>query len=169
MPAPTNISDDYTAMDYIRRLKDYRKKHGMSLEQVGQIADCSYATINRYENGRYIPDINTYNALADFFKWPRYSPQHNNAPAHAHLPAFTQTQEDCATLPLGFTGDNDKTTQPDDKKRRAYSIPENLLDDIRDIATIKGCSMSEIITRILEEYTAKHKGSLLAIRELRNS
>ncbi len=165
MHATVNISDDNIAMDYIRRLKDYREKHGLSQRQLSKVIRCVHSTIYAYEKNKSIPSVNTYNTLADFFNWPRYSPQHSHIPAQAH----EIQQDDSLTLPLDFDGDNDNAPPADDKKHRAYSIPEALLDDIRDIATIKGCSMSEIITSVLEEYTAKHKGSLLAIRAIRNS
>lgn len=140
LPAIHNVSDDNIAMEYLRKLHDYRKQHGLSFRQVAKIIHCAPSTICSYENFGSIPDVNSYNALADFFKWPRYSPQHNSVP-----------------------------TLQESKKHRAYSIPENLLEDLRDIASVKGCSISEIITSVLTDYTAKHKGSLLAIRELRNS
>ena len=165
MPGAKNISDDVIAMDYLRSLRACREKHGLTLPQLGKIIGRSHTAVYTYEIGKYIPEINVYNILADFFKWPRYCPQRSIS----NTTASNDTQNDSLTLPLGLDADNETQTQQDDKKRRAYSIPENLLNDIRDIATIKGCSMSEIITSVLEEYTAKHKGSLLAIRAIRNS
>ena len=52
----------------MNRIKEVRKKKGLSLQQVADAVGVGNNTISRYETGKREPKLETWQALADFFK-----------------------------------------------------------------------------------------------------
>ena len=52
----------------MNRIKEVRKKKGLSLQQVADAVGLGNNTISRYETGKREPKLSTWQALADFFK-----------------------------------------------------------------------------------------------------
>lgn len=50
-----------------KKLKELRKKKGLTQQELGNIINCTHTAINYYENGRRQPDATTLCKLADFF------------------------------------------------------------------------------------------------------
>lgn len=51
----------------MNRIKEVRKKKGLSLQQVADAVGVGNNTISRYETGKREPKLETWQALADFF------------------------------------------------------------------------------------------------------
>ncbi len=51
----------------MNRIKEVRKKKGLSLQQVADAVGVGSNTISRYETGKREPKLETWQALADFF------------------------------------------------------------------------------------------------------
>lgn len=51
----------------MNRIKEVRKKKGLSLQQVADAVGLGNNTISRYETGKREPKLETWQALADFF------------------------------------------------------------------------------------------------------
>lgn len=49
------------------RIKELRKKKGLSLQQVADVVGVGNSTISRYETGKREPKLETWKALSDFF------------------------------------------------------------------------------------------------------
>lgn len=45
-------------------IRDYRKKAGLSLRELADMVDVTYATLSRYENGKTVPKYDTLKRLA---------------------------------------------------------------------------------------------------------
>lgn len=54
----------------MNRIKEVRKKKGLSLQQVADAVGVGNNTISRYETGKREPKLETWQALADFFDVP---------------------------------------------------------------------------------------------------
>lgn len=51
----------------MNRIKEVRKKKGLSLQQVADAVGVGNNTISRYETGKREPKLSTWQTLADFF------------------------------------------------------------------------------------------------------
>lgn len=49
------------------RLKELRRKYGITLRQMGEILGLAESTIAHYESGRMEPNLNTLQKIADYF------------------------------------------------------------------------------------------------------
>lgn len=54
----------------MNRIKEVRKKKGLSLQQVADAVGVGNNTISRYETGKREPKLETWNKLADYFHVP---------------------------------------------------------------------------------------------------
>lgn len=54
----------------MNRIKEVRKKKGLSLQQVADAVGLGNNTISRYETGKREPKLETWNKLADYFHVP---------------------------------------------------------------------------------------------------
>lgn len=45
-------------------IRDYRKKAGLSLRELADMVDVTYATLSRYENGKTVPKYDTLKKIA---------------------------------------------------------------------------------------------------------
>ncbi|ATO53769.1 hypothetical protein LA20531_09280 [Lactobacillus amylovorus DSM 20531] len=54
----------------MNRIKEVRKKKGLSLQQVADAVGVGNNTISRYETGKREPKLETWNKLAEYFKVP---------------------------------------------------------------------------------------------------
>lgn len=54
----------------MNRIKEIRKKKGLSLQQVADAVGLGNNTISRYETGKREPKLETWNKLADYFHVP---------------------------------------------------------------------------------------------------
>ena len=54
-------------MDYADRIKRLRDKMVISQKELAELLDVSFVTVNRWENGHYIPTIKIKRKLQDFF------------------------------------------------------------------------------------------------------
>lgn len=54
----------------MNRIKEVRKKKGLSLQQVADAVGLGNNTISRYETGKREPKLETWNKLAEYFKVP---------------------------------------------------------------------------------------------------
>ncbi|TCK92557.1 Xre family transcriptional regulator [Natranaerovirga hydrolytica] len=55
-------------MEFAQRVKEIRSKLNMSQEQLARELNISFATVNRWENGKNIPNRMAKKALYDFCK-----------------------------------------------------------------------------------------------------
>ena len=54
----------------MNRIKEVRKKKGLSLQQVADAVGLGNNTISRYETGKREPKLETWNKLAEYFNVP---------------------------------------------------------------------------------------------------
>ena len=54
----------------MNRIKEVRKRKGLSLQQVAVAVGVGNNTISRYETGKREPKLETWNKLADYFHVP---------------------------------------------------------------------------------------------------
>lgn len=54
-------------MSFPKHLKELRKKHSLSREQLSEKLELSYSTIAKYESGERSPEMETLQKLADIF------------------------------------------------------------------------------------------------------
>lgn len=55
-------------MDLAKKIKEIRLHNFLSQEEFAKILGVSYATVNRWETGRTIPNIKALKKLADYCK-----------------------------------------------------------------------------------------------------
>lgn len=56
-------------MSYLgTRLKELRRKKGLSLRELGEKINMNYSHLSRLENGQKIPSLETVELLADYFE-----------------------------------------------------------------------------------------------------
>lgn len=55
-------------MDYPKAIKEYREKHFLSQNDLGNILGVSYVTVNRWENGHFEPTLKCKRKLNELFK-----------------------------------------------------------------------------------------------------
>ena len=159
MPYIFTVDDDDIAMQNLRSLKSLRLKYNLTQEQLGKIAGCSSTAIYAYENLHRVPSKETYNALAAFFHWREYS----------HTPKNIDMAEN-HTLSLGFENEVQERQTSEKKDARIHCcISGKLLNDVKDIASIKGCTVSDIITTLLENYVSPYSDAVNSLRKIRNS
>ncbi len=159
MPHIFTVDDDDIAMQNLRSLKSLRLKYNLTQEQLGKIAGCSSTAIYVYENLHRVPSPKIYNALAAFFQWPEYS----------HTPKNIEMAEN-STLSLGLENEAHKVQTSEKKDAHIHcSISGKLLNDVKDIAAIKGCTVSDIIINLLENYVSPYSDAINSLRKIRNS
>lgn len=56
----------------MNRIKEVRKKKGLSLQQVADAVGLATNTISRYETGKREPKLETWNKLAEYFNVPTF-------------------------------------------------------------------------------------------------
>ena len=66
------ISDDPFAMSNIRKLRGLRQQQGLTQNELGILVNLSGSAVGSYEIKKYIPQVEHYNKLAEYFNWPRY-------------------------------------------------------------------------------------------------
>ena len=132
------IDDDPVAMNCVKRLKAERERRGLSQLQLSNLIGCHHSTISHIESQSRSVSVLAYNALAELFSWPRYK------------------QGTCETLKLDFEQPAVKPPQS------SCGVEEEQLRILRDIASIKGYTVSELLTRL----TAPYAEALSAIRKL---
>lgn len=54
-------------MDFATRLKELRKEYELNQDRLAEIAEVSKSSISMYENGNRIPELETFEKLADYF------------------------------------------------------------------------------------------------------
>lgn len=74
----------------MNRIKEVRKKKGLSLQQVADAVGLGNNTISRYETGKREPKLETWQALADFFNvsvpyLQGIEDKHNNGYSKEHI------------------------------------------------------------------------------------
>lgn len=155
-----NISDDEVACTNIRNLKHIRLQHGITLHQVGMAIGKSHTSVGRYENGEILPDINTYNKLADFFRWFHYSSGRK----------ISAGSQDCSTLNIDFeqVAKNKELNFSRVIDPNPWALPDYLKQDLQDLARIKGLPVQELVTRVLDDYAEPLRDTLKALREIQN-
>ena len=128
MPNKPMINDDQVALACVRTLKAERKKRGLTSSQLAHMLHVHPSTICHIENLNRPVSVCIYNSLAAIFKWPLYTHGGNG------------------NLLLNFDC-------PDrDSKQSDIIIPEEQLRDIQDIAKIKSCSVSELLSMLIAPY-----------------
>ena len=138
MPNKPMINDDSVALACIRTLKAERMKRGLTLLQLAHMLHVHPSTICHIENLNRPVSVSIYNSLAAIFKWPLYTQGGND------------------NLLLNFDCPDRNTKQSD------FVIPEEQLRDIQDIAKIKSCTVSELLSKLIAPY----KEALDTIRHL---
>ena len=132
------INDDTVALACVRTLKAERMKRRLTSSQLAHMLHVHPSTINHIENLNRPVSVSIYNSLAEIFKWPAYKHGGND------------------NLLLNFDS-------PDrDSKQSDVVIPEKQLRDIQDIAKIKSCTVSELLSKLIAPY----KEALDTIRHL---
>ena len=128
MPNKPMINDDQVALACVRTLKAERKKRGLTSSQLAKMLHVHPSTISHIENLNRPVSVSIYNSLAAIFKWPLYMQGGND------------------NLLLNFDCSDRDTKQSD------VVIPEEQLRDIQDIAKIKNCSVSELLSKLIAPY-----------------
>ena len=148
MPKVKTINDDLIAVKYIKNLRIFRKKAKLTQTELGLMAGVSTDTISRYERHEGDVPVSTYNILADIFRWPHYKQSPNE------------------TLSLDF--ENPKQAEPKQAEPKQAENPckefiyKAQLAELRAIAGIKGCSVSELLDKLIAPYAE----ALNALRSL---
>ncbi|MEV0307168.1 helix-turn-helix transcriptional regulator [Nonomuraea fuscirosea] len=70
MPEPTTPRLAELRRQFGARLRDLRQGHGLSQEQLGEMAEVDRKTINRIENGMYSPHLDKVFQIADALSVP---------------------------------------------------------------------------------------------------
>ena len=149
-----NIADDKAAMSNIRSLRVSRHQRGLTLVQLGKCIGYSASIIGEYERGEKVPSVGIYNAIADFFGWPKYTANNKGIMAN-------QQQ---STLSLGFeenqeSSSTEKSTEKEDTRLNSC-IPSDLLSSVSIISVTRGMSVSEIVSEALKAYLKPYSEAL---------
>ena len=138
MPTKPMINDDTVALACVRTLKAERIKRRLTSSQLAHMLHLHPSTICHIENLNRPVSVSIYNSLAAIFKWPLYTHGGNG------------------NLLLNFD------TTDKDSKQSDIVIPEEQLRDFQDIANIKGCTVSELLSKLIAPY----KEAVNSIRNL---
>lgn len=145
------ISDDPVALKYTKDLTAYRARFSLTQKELAKIVGVSATLISYYERGEHPMPVELYNKLAAVFRWSRY-----RQGLHETLTLdFDDTQLDFDDTQLEKPK-RDVLKHDEPKHNEATNkgfITEKQLDDLQTIAGIKGCSMSELLDKLIAPYS----------------
>lgn len=158
----SKITDDAVAMANLRTLKAEREKRGLSQLDVQHMIGIKYhSTIGFYERMERDCPVDTYNKLAKIFGWEKYVSGRESLSVNGiEKPASKNMEQEVTS-----TVDILKAEQS------PYSVrlPEPLRNDLYTIATIQHTTMSDLIIKLITEYTAPHREIIDAVTAFRNN
>ncbi len=138
------ISDDPVALKYTKDLKAYRARFSLTQGELAKIVGVSATLISYYERGEHPMPVELYNKLAAVFRWPRYR-QGLHETLTLDFDDTPQEKPKCEVL----KHDEPKHNEAPNKG----FITKKQLDDLQTIAGIKGCSLSELLDKLIAPYS----------------
>ena len=159
-----NINDDAVAMANIRTLKSKRISLGLSQQEMADAIGIKYgADIGHYERGSRDCPVDVYNKLCEKFGWDKY--------VSGRIQTEVQTDSAIRELTLGFDVSEEENSQHKrhDDIKTYVRLPEALRNDLYTIATIQHTTMSDLIIKLITEYTTPQREVIDAVTALRNN
>lgn len=173
------INDDSLAMLNICTLKAERKKRRLTQLRLARITGISSAPkISRMEiDHNYHCSVEDYNKLAAFFHWEQYVSGRTLLAKNVENKLDTNIPiEDNRELTLPFDDEEEKKEHSERKQHKRHDdiktyvrLPEALRNDLYTIASIQNITMSDLIIKLITDYTAPHRAVIDAVTAFREN